>query len=318
MTVYAVASDPVLTYTFNYSCKVLNEKLNVYTRTGSIMTVYTVPSDPVLVYTIIFPCTQPPGRKIKCVYENWINYDHVHSHTHAVPSDPVLIYTIIFSNNTLHEKLNVCVRTGSIITVYTVASDPVLVYTIIFSFNTLHVYMETGSLATVYPVLGRVSVPVIQFLITPANVAARKIKCVYENWINYESVPSSRTRLCVCDQFLITPANVAAREIKCVYEIWINYESVPSSRTRLCVCDQYLITPANVAARKIKCVYQVQFQQRNRSRSLLDRKRVHCSTDGTTDGRQLLSVTQAAHVAAADTTATTEVDLTCGGSTSGQ
>ncbi len=280
MTVYAVASDPVLTYTFNYSCKVLNEKLNVYTRTGSIMTVYTVPSDPVLVYTIIFPCTQPPGRKIKCVYENWINYDHVHSHTHAVPSDPVLIYTIIFSNNTLHEKLNVCVRTGSIITVYTVASDPVLVYTIIFSFNTLHVYMETGSLATVYPVLGRVSVPVIQFLITPANVAARKIKCVYENWINYESVPSSRTRLCVC--------------------------------------DQYLITPANVAARKIKCVYQVQFQQRNRSRSLLDRKRVHCSTDGTTDGRQLLSVTQAAHVAAADTTATTEVDLTCGGSTSGQ
>ncbi len=42
----------------------------------------------------------------------------------------------------------------------------------------------------VYPVLGRVSVPVIQFLITPANVAARKIKCVYENWITRDSVHS--------------------------------------------------------------------------------------------------------------------------------
>ncbi len=51
----------------------------------------------------------------------------------------------------------------------------------------------------VYPVLGRVSVPVIQYLITPANVAAQKIECIYENWINYESVPSSRTRLCASD-----------------------------------------------------------------------------------------------------------------------
>ncbi len=84
MTVYAVASDPVLTYTFNYSCKVLNERLNVYTRTGSVMTVY------------------------------------------AVAIDPVLIYTIIFSFNT-----------GSVMTVYAVAIDPVLIYTIIFSFNTL-------------------------------------------------------------------------------------------------------------------------------------------------------------------------------------
>ncbi len=40
----------------------------------------------------------------------------------------------------------------------------------------------------VYQVLGHVSVTVIQFLITPANVAARKIKCVYENWINYDLV----------------------------------------------------------------------------------------------------------------------------------
>ncbi len=86
MTVYAVAIDPVLVYTITFSFNTLHEKLNVYMRTGSVMTVYAVPSDPVLVYTIIFPCTQPPGRKINCVYENWITYDHVH-----------WSYTIIFS-----------------------------------------------------------------------------------------------------------------------------------------------------------------------------------------------------------------------------
>ncbi len=52
-------------------------------------------------------------------------------------TDPVLIYTINYSFNTLHEKLNVYMRTGSIMTVYAVPSDPVLIYTITFSFNTL-------------------------------------------------------------------------------------------------------------------------------------------------------------------------------------
>ncbi len=51
--------------------------------------------------------------------------------------NPVLIYTINYSFNTLHEKLNVYTRTGSVMTVYAVAIDPVLIYTIIFSFNTL-------------------------------------------------------------------------------------------------------------------------------------------------------------------------------------
>jgi len=39
------------------------------------------------------------------------------------------------------------------------------------------VYMRTGSIMKVYQVLGHVSVTVIQFLITPANVASRKIDC---------------------------------------------------------------------------------------------------------------------------------------------
>jgi len=41
------------------------------------MTVYTVASDPVLIYTIIFSFTTSPRTKIKCVYENWINNDCV-------------------------------------------------------------------------------------------------------------------------------------------------------------------------------------------------------------------------------------------------
>ncbi len=86
---------------------------------------------------------------------------------YAVAIDPVLVYTITFSFNTLHEKLNVYMRTGSIMTVYAVAIDPVLVYTITFSFNTLHeklnVYMRTGSIMTVYAVP---SDPVLVYTIT--------------------------------------------------------------------------------------------------------------------------------------------------------
>jgi len=37
---------------------------------------YIVITDPVLIYTIMFSCARLPGRKIKCVYENWITYDH--------------------------------------------------------------------------------------------------------------------------------------------------------------------------------------------------------------------------------------------------
>jgi len=51
-TWYTVASDPVSIYT----CKVLNEKIIVYTRTGSLATVYTVIIDPVLTHTFNFSC----------------------------------------------------------------------------------------------------------------------------------------------------------------------------------------------------------------------------------------------------------------------
>jgi len=53
-TAYTFIIDPVLIYTFNFSCKVLNEKGIVYTRTGSLGTAYTVIIDPVLIYTFNF------------------------------------------------------------------------------------------------------------------------------------------------------------------------------------------------------------------------------------------------------------------------
>ncbi len=48
-TAYTFIIDPVLIYTFNFSCKVLNEKVFVYMRTGSLGTAYTVIIDPVLI-----------------------------------------------------------------------------------------------------------------------------------------------------------------------------------------------------------------------------------------------------------------------------
>ncbi len=54
---------------FSYTHLIIHmKKVNVYTRTGSIMTWYTVASDPVLIYTINYSCTRLPGRKIKCVH----------------------------------------------------------------------------------------------------------------------------------------------------------------------------------------------------------------------------------------------------------
>jgi len=75
----------------------------------------------VLMYTFIFSCARLPGRKIKCVYENWISYDKctLRSRTRLCACDQLLITPA----NGADEKLNVYMRTGSIMTVYTAISD---------------------------------------------------------------------------------------------------------------------------------------------------------------------------------------------------
>ncbi len=73
----------------------------------------------------------------------------------------------------------------------------------------------------VYQVLGHVSVTVIQFLITPANVAARKIDCHSARLSGF---------ICLQDRKLLLAAKRHDKQQTLHYVLWILWRHVATAR----------------------------------------------------------------------------------------